>query len=536
MMKEQLVEDINAAPSKAGVYLFKDKSAKILYIGKADNLASRLKSYLSPADDKTTKLVNVACSVETILTANAHEALILEDALVKQNQPRYNVRLRDDKNYPYIKVAVGERYPYLEVARRITLDGSRYFGPYTDVRHVKKTMNLVSELFGVRQCRHDLSKLERPCLKYDVGRCCAPHLVTSEAEYREKVDQAVSFLSGDYRMLSRKLMREIKNKSKILDFEEAARLKKTVDALDSLSVRQNIDSAKLVDMDVLGYATVDGRANICQLKIRKHRVVAVLQHPLTGVYADKGAQAVKAFIKQHYVTEDITPKLIVSSVVPDDRSLLQENLSKLKKVKVLIVKSMRGSKRRLTDLALKNSIHHLTQEKLRGERVNGVDALRKALKLDGIPKRIEGYDISNLGDKFIVGSMVVFTDGAADKKEYRRFQIKGVAQDDPAALAEVLTRRFGHVEWGFPDLVLLDGGRPQLNAGRRVVPEDIPVISLAKRLEEIYLLDGKSPLNLPADHPGLLLLAEVRDEAHRFAKKYHTLKRKKEFIKENTRG
>ncbi|OYT54311.1 MAG: excinuclease ABC subunit C [Candidatus Altiarchaeales archaeon ex4484_2] len=533
MMIEQLIGDINAAPRKAGVYLFKDAADRILYIGKADNLADRLKSYLSPADAKTSRLVKAASSVETILTANAHEALILEDALVKQNQPRYNVRLRDDKNYPYIKVAVGERYPYLEVVRRITLDGSRYFGPYTDVRHVRKTMNLVSELFGIRQCKYMLSEMERPCLKYDVGRCCAPHLITSEAEYRKRVEQAVSFLSGDYKRLSRKLMGEIKNKSKILDFEEAARLKKTVDVLDSLSVRQNIDSAKLVDMDVLGYATVDGRANICQLKIRKHRVVAVLQHPLTGVYADSEAQAVKAFIKQHYVTEDITPKLIVSSVVPGDRSLLQENLSKLKKVKVLIVKSMRGSKRRLTELALENSIHHLKQEKLRGERVNGVDALRKALKLDGIPERIEGYDISNLGDKFVVGSMVVFTDGAADKKEYRRFRIRSGVQDDPANLAEMLSRRFGHVEWGFPDLVLLDGGRAQLNAGRKEVPEDIPVISLAKRLEEIYLVGVDNPLSLPADHPGRLLLAEVRDEAHRFAKKYHTLKRKKEFIEDN---
>ncbi|MEA1924627.1 MAG: excinuclease ABC subunit UvrC [Candidatus Altiarchaeota archaeon] len=533
MMIEQLIDDINAAPKKAGVYLFRNEAGRILYIGKADNLADRLKSYLSPADAKTSRLVKAACSVETILTANAHEALILEDALVKQNQPRYNIRLRDDKRYPYIRVAVGEKYPFMEVCRRITLDDSRYFGPYTDARHVRKTMNLVSELFGIRQCRHDLSKLERPCLKYDVGRCCAPHLITSDAEYKKRVEQAVSFLSGDYMRLSRKLLGEIKDKSRVLDFEEAARLKKTVDALDSLSVRQDIDSAKLVDMDVLGYATVDEKANITQLKVRKHRVVAVLQHPLTGVYADSGAQAVKAFIKQHYVTGDLTPSLIVSSVVPEDRNLLQKNLSRLKKVKVSIIKSMRGQKHRLTELALENSIHYLSQEKLKKHRGDRVEALSRALGLDGLPHRIEGYDISNLGDKCIVGSMVVFTEGVADKKEYRRFRIKGVFQDDPANMAEMLVRRFRHDEWRYPELVLLDGGRVQLSSGRKAIPKDIPVVSLAKRLEEIYLVGVDNPLNLPGNHPALLLLQEVRDEAHRFAKTYHILKRKNSFIKEN---
>jgi len=531
-LKDQLKKNILNAPKKTGVYLFKNDVGRILYVGKADNLSDRLRSYLNPADKKTTRLVESSYRVETILADNSHEALILEDALVKQNQPRYNVRLRDDKNYPYIRLATAEKYPYIEVSRRIVLDGSRYFGPYTDAKHVRKVMNLVSDLFGIRQCSYDLTRRKRPCIKYDVGRCCAPHLITSKAEYDKKVTQATHFLSSDYKKASRKILKQIKDKSRQQDFEGAAKLKKTLDTVDSLMVRQNIDSAKLPDMDVLGYATYQKKSNITQLKIRKHRVVAVLQYPLTGVYADSGSQAVKAFITKHYVTSDITPKHIITSTLPDDVDLLIDNLSKMKKTKVTISKSMRGAKHRLTEMALENSIHHMRQEELQKKIINRPESLKKVLKLDKIPARIEGYDISNLGDKSIVGSMVVFTDGVADKKEYRRFRIRSGISNDPANLAEILTRRFKHDEWNFPNLVLLDGGQAQLNIGRKAAPADIPVISLAKKLEEIYLIGIKDPLNLPRDHPALLLLKEVRDEAHRFAKAYHLKKRGEDFIKQ----
>lgn len=531
-MKEEIRKTIRSAPGKPGVYLWKKSSGRILYVGKAKNLKNRLGNYLNPADAKTLRLVESADKVETVITKNDLEALILEDALVKQNQPRYNVRLKDDKRYPYIKVTVGEKWPAVQVVRRVALDGSRYFGPYVDAGSVKRIVRLVSELFGVRTCSYDLNRLKRPCIKYGMGKCCAPLLVTGKKEYAKRVVQACDFLSGNQSRVKKRLVKDIKKHSESLEYEKASILKQKLESIKSLSRVQDVSSASLPDMDVLGYNALGKRANICQLKIRGHRVAAVLHHRLKGEYMGDCRRSMKAFIKQHYATPDMIPRLTVVSCEPEDRKDLEAALSKILGRKAKIQFSMRGKKRKLVEMAVENSLHQLKAEKLGEKQPDRTEVLKKALRLSETPRRIEGYDISNLGGKQTVGGMVVFTQGKPDKSQYRRFRIRGEGQDDPKNMAEMIKRRFGHDEWPRPDLVLIDGGKTQLNAAAKHVPPGIKVYSIAKRDEELYTTGVNRPIRLRKDSPSLLLLMAVRDESHRFSKSYHEKRRGKEFLKE----
>ncbi len=542
-MKNKIRNSINTSPQKPGVYLWKNKEGKILYVGKAENLRGRLKNYLNQQDYKTRKLLENAETIETIITKTGTEALILEDALIKQNQPRYNVRLKDDKRYPYIRVTVKEKCPKIEIVRRVELDGSRYFGPYTDPGSVKKVVRVVGELFGLRQCKYNPKKVKRPCINYDMGKCAAPCCVMGEREYSGRVLQACRFLCGEYGKVKKDLLNEIKSLSSEMEYEKASEIRETLLAIDSLSKRQDVSSAKLEDMDILGYACHMGKSNITQLKIRNRRVVAVLHYPLTGEYSQKPGESMKAFIKQHYTTGDLIPKRIYTSTEPEDRELLEGALSSITSAgaKISISQAMRGQKRKLTEMAVENSIHQIIQEEFEKKDmcVGRLESLKNALGLAGVPYRIEGYDISNLGDKHTVGGMVVFTGGKADKKEYRRFKIRGIGskcgaelQNDPENMTEMVRRRFRHHEWKIPDLVLLDGGKAQLNACIKHTPPGIPAISIAKKFEEIYMPHLPKPLRFPKNHPGLLLLREIRDEAHRFAHTYHLKKRGKKFIPE----
>ncbi|HHQ44917.1 MAG TPA: excinuclease ABC subunit UvrC [Candidatus Altiarchaeales archaeon] len=525
-MNQNILDSIRRAPGKPGVYLWKNERGGILYVGKAENLRKRLSNYLKPKDPKTMRLVENAVRVEWILTKTDVEALILEDALVKQNQPRYNVRLRDDKRYPYIKLTVNERLPEIQVVRRVELDGSRYFGPYTDPGSVRKFVKLVRTLFGIRKCGGKAYSIKRPCIDYSMGICTAPCQVMGEREYQKRVEQAARFLAGDYEKVKRNILLEIKDLSEKLEYEKARDLKKTFEAMESLSVAQDVSSAKLKDMDILGYAFHLGKANITQMKVRDHKVVAVLHHPLKGEYLGDGGQSVKAFIKQHYTTEDITPKLIYTSAEAEDRKLLEKTLSEIRGGKVEIRMAVRGQYLKLAEMAVENSLHQIIAETLEKKKVSRLELLQKGLGLTKMPRRIEGYDISNIGEKATVGGMVVFTNGVADKSQYRKFRIRQPGQNDCRNMAEMVGRRFNHPEWERPDLILLDGGKPQLNACLKKIPSGIPVIALAKKEEEIYLPDKKTPIILKKDNPALHLLMEVRDESHRYSKSYHEKKRR----------
>jgi len=530
-MDESVKKTIGRASSEPGVYIFKDAKARILYVGKADRLRERLKSYVNPADPKTERLVADATTLSTIVTSSGVEALILEDALVKQNQPRYNVRLRDDKRYPYIRVSVGDPYPRISVVRRVATDGARYFGPYVDARDIRRVINLVGEFFGICKCKRDHKKMKRPCLNHSLGICAGPGSMIGEKDYDALVSRACDFLAGDYGRVKRSLVSTMKDHSRKREYERALRIRESISAIESLAERQHISGAMLPDMDALGWASHAGRANVCQLKVRGHKVVAVLHHPLRGEYALDPAMSMKAFIKQHYTMADLIPAIMATSAEPEDRMLLEEALSGIRGKKVAIRFASRGAKRRLTEMAVKNSLHQLEQEELIRLGKDPLHELAKELRLPGPPKRIEGYDISNLGDKATVGSMVVFTDGVPDKSQYRMFGVRGEGQDDPGNMAEVVGRRFRHDEWRTPDLVVLDGGKPQLSACRKLIPRGVPVISLAKKEEEIFRVGSKRPLALPKDGPPMLLLRGIRDEAHRFGKRFHTIKRGKQFIR-----
>ncbi|MBU0762213.1 MAG: excinuclease ABC subunit UvrC [Candidatus Altiarchaeota archaeon] len=529
-MNEMLVESIKAAPEKPGVYIWKGVEGRALYIGKAENLRSRLKNYLNPQDTKTSRLVDASDRLEIIITNSDSEALILEDALVKQNQPRYNVRLRDDKRYPYIRVSVGEKYPRIDVVRRVEEDGNRYFGPYTDAGAVRRIVRLVGEIFGICKCGKDHTKMKRPCLNHSLGLCAGPHVITGETEYRRRVDGACMFLRGDYDSIRKELINEIHIRSRKLEFEKAHELKKKVDALDSLSVRQDISSPKLGNLDILGYGFIDGAAGICQMKVRNGKAVTVLNHKLQGEYSGESGKSLNAFIKQHYTTSDLTPDEIISSVEPSDRQLIEEYLSEKFARKIKLKVCRRGQKLRLAKLCIKNCIHSLKQEDIEKKSPNPLEVLASAFRLPRIPKRIEGYDISNLGGKNTVGSMVVYTEGRKDKRQYRLFKLECSGQDDTGNLAEVVRRRFSHLEWPTPDIVLLDGGRGQLNACMKYMPEGVAVLALAKKQEEIHHPQRKTPIVLGVDNPGLKLLMQVRDEAHRFAKGLHKKRRSNDFL------
>jgi len=530
-MNKNIKKLIESAPRKPGVYVWKDDGGRMLYVGKAENLRDRLRNYLSPQDSKTAKLVERAHSIETILTKTDTEALILEDALVKQNQPRYNVRLRDDKRYPYIRITVNEDYPKIEVVRRVELDGSRYFGPYTDAGSVRRVVNAACEIFGIRKCKHDLRNVRRPCINYGMRKCSAPCRMIGREEYAARVGQACRFLAGQCGRVKKELLSKIKAKSRRMEYEKAAELRDILTAIESLSVPQDLSSATLEDMDVLGYASLEGRADITQLKVRNKKVVAVLHYPLKGEYAGDSSRSMKAFIKQQYTTKDLVPKRILTSAYPEDGKLLEKTLLETLGVKVAIARPFRGQKYKLSEMAVENSIHQLARERNERESTRGLNSLRKAIGLSKTPARIEGYDISNLGEKHTVGGMVVFTDGCPDKKQYRRFRIRGErGQDDPGSMAEMIRRRFNHPEWETPSLILLDGGKAQLNACLKHIPGGVPAAAIAKRFEEIHLPARTKPVRLAGNSPALLLLQQVRDEAHRYSRAYHLKKRGKEFI------
>ena len=528
-MNGEILKTIGNASKKPGVYIWKDEHSKIIYIGKADNLRNRLRNYLKPQDPKTLRLVEAAHKVETIITPTPQEALILEDALVKQNQPRYNVMLRDDKRYPYLRIT-NEKYPRIELVRRVEADGSRYFGPYTDQGAVRKITRLVGELFGICKCAKDHKQMKRPCLNHSLGICAAPYTITGEKEYAKLVSQACDFLAGKHVELAKQLGKQIRERSRELDYEKAIKLRDKLRAVAAISEKHDLASSKLKDMDVLGYAYTQPNANITQMKVRDHCVVALLHHGLRGEYANDPAKSIKAFIEQHYSTPDITPSEIVTSANPEDKELLEKVLAKKLGKKISINAGVRGQKRRLCDMASKNSIHHLTHEQLQKKNPDPLTILMDVFRLPRLPKRIEGYDISNLGEKETVGGMVVFTDGKPDKNQYRRFKIRNQSQNDPANMAEMIQRRLKHNEWQTPDLILLDGGKTQLNACRPHIPEHINVIALSKADEELHHPRRKHAIKLADDNPALNMLKSVRDEAHRYSKAYHIKRRGKDFI------
>lgn len=546
-----LEEKLQILPTEPGVYLFKNKKGRVIYVGKAINLRNRVKSYFSSqhADSpKTQALVKNIADVEYLLTDSEVEALILESNLIKKHKPRYNIRLTDDKSYPYLRVTLQEDYPRLEITRSVKKDGSRYFGPYTNVGAVQETLKLLKRVFPIRSCHQErLPKRERPCLNAYIQRCTAPcqGLITKD-EYRHMITEIILFLEGKQEALVQKLEKRMAEAAERLDFEKAAELRDQLLAIEKVREKQKIVSGKFEDLDVLNYARGAERACVQVFFVRGGKVMGRDHFLLEGEPARKGEEGegteiLSAFLKQYYHQARVIPSQILLPEEVAEKEVLQSWLEEKRGGKVVLRIPQRGYKKELLELAGKNALESLQQEtKLREQRQQrekvALEEIARALDLPEKLERMECYDISNLQGQEAVASMVVFEEGRPNPSQYRRFKIRTVeGPDDFASMAEVIRRRFAKALAGderfssLPDLVIVDGGKGQLSAARVVMEElgveQIPAVGLAEE-EEVLFREGRAvPVVLPRDSQGLYLLQRIRDEAHRFALTYHRLLR-----------
>ena len=553
-MEEKLEQKIKQAPDAPGVYLFKDGQGRIIYVGKARSLKQRVRSYLAPAEDapRLKALQSQARDIEYIVTDNEVEALILECNLIKENRPRYNVNLKDDKDYPYL-LLTQETYPRLEYLRLSQIEGRRgrrklppgsyrLFGPYTSAGAVKETVKFLGKVFPLRRCRRPLDgtpSRERPCLNFQMKRCLAPCRgaeALSPEEYKELVEQVALFLQGQQGELEKVLKEKMKQAAKEQRFEEAALYRDQLQSLQQIREQQKVLSvSRKCDQDLLALARHEDEVAVHVFKIREGKLLSQDHFPLSGTQELTDEQILTAFIKNYYSRgTPIPPELILSASL-EEEPLVREWLQKQAGRRVTLTVPRRGRRKQLLEMARRDGELLLREKKaVAGRRVE--EPLKELAELAAPGReleRIEGYDISHLQGGQAVGVMVVFTRGLPDKGEYRQFLLRETpAGDDYAALQEVLLRRFSRTDWPSPDLLLIDGGRGQLNAAREALARtghpELPLIALAKNPEQIFLEALEKPLLLPAHSPLLQLLQRIRDEAHRYAVACHRRRRQKE--------
>jgi excinuclease ABC subunit C len=531
-----LEEKLATLPDRPGVYVYRDAKAQVLYVGKAASLRSRVRSYFQesrPRDAKTDAMVRQIADLEYVVTDNELEALMLEANLVRRHRPRYNIILRDDKHYPFLKLTTNEDFPRLVVARRVQNDGGQYYGPFYPATAMRETLRLVRQLFPLRTCTIKIDgRLERPCVQYYIHRCNAPCTGWETREgYAGTVHQVQNFLEGKDDDLASRLTREMEAAAADEKFERAALLRDQVQALNTVRERQKIISTDQVDQDVLGVVRQGPDACVEVFFVRKGRLLGQEAFFLDRVAGWPDGEILSAFLRQFY-GKNVTPalELLLSEAVPETE-LLVEWLSGLARRRVQLIVPQRGARREFVAMAEANAAlalqNHLLSRENRQQAIQ--EELQRVLNLPTLPNRVEGYDVSSIQGSEQVGAQVVWENGGLKKDDYKRFRIKTVAgADDFASLAEMLRRRFSRsLEQGapLPDLVLIDGGRGQLNVGLGVLQELgldwIPVVSLAKQREEVYRGDALEPLILDPTSPALHTLQKIRDEAHRFAITYH---------------
>ncbi len=523
--------NLDKIPLKPGVYQFYDASGTLLYIGKAKRLRSRVASYFhESAQHSPSKQIMVGkiAGVSYIITSSETEALLLESSLIKRHQPPYNIDLKDDKNFLYIKITVGEKFPRVFTVRRVANDGAKYFGPYVSAFSVRQTLNTLRKLFPHRNFPKAPSKHQ---LEYTVKRY--PELMgpADPTEYWHTINRIIQFLNGDYQEIVETLTKQMEEASARQQFERAALLRDKIEAIDRIMEKQKVISPHKENYDILSLARETARAAINLFSVRNGKLIAKQDFLLTNVADQTDGELLQTFIERFYSQHTHLPKIILVPVRLPDADLITKSFG------TKVVVPSRGAKRQYITLGTDNAVNYLEQQKASWEknRRNIQQALlgfKELLKLDQPPHRIEIYDISNIQGTNAVGSMVVFTDGQPDKQWYRKFKIKTVqGANDFAMLTEVLKRRFNHAPspptktgkakggqgWPTPDLVILDGGKGQLNAVLTNVAIPCPTIALAKQQEEIYLPGRKTPLHFPEDSQSLYLIQRMRDEAHRFA-------------------
>jgi excinuclease ABC subunit C len=539
---DALTEKLERLPDRPGVYFYKDAKGQVIYVGKAASLKARVRSYfqLSRARDaKTDALVDQITDLEYIVTANELEALILESNLVKRHRPRYNIILRDDKHYPFLKLTTNEEFPRLMVARRIAKDGATYYGPFYPATALRETLRLVRQLFPLRTCSIKIDgSADRPCLQYYIHRCNAPCTGWETREgYARTVADVEAFLEGREDDLARRLTREMEAAAAEEKYERAAALRDQIQALHKVRESQKIISTELEDQDLLGLARQGSEACVQVFFVRKGRLLGRESFFFDRLLGATEGDVLSAFIRQFYAKNVVPPRELLLSTAILEAELVAEWLGQRRGGRVELAVPQRGRKRELVGMAEENAAlalqTHLLSRDSRRQVV--MEDLLRTLNLPGLPHRIEGFDISNIQGTEAVGSMVVWEGGGMKKDDYKRFRIRTVpGADDYAMMAEVLRRRYGKaLEEGtiLPDLVLLDGGRGQLNVGLRVLEElgldFVPIVSLAKREEEVYHPESLHPLVLDPASPALHTLQKIRDEAHRFAITYHKKLRQK---------
>ena len=533
-MREPVVERIRKLPDQAGIYIFKDAGGKALYVGKAKSLRKRAANYLAgDLDVRLLAMVAEAADLEFVVTDSEAEALLLENNWIKQRQPRYNLRLRDDKTYPYLKLTLAESYPRLVFTRRIRNDGAEYFGPYLPAGLARRAIKLVQKLAGVRVCAIEIDgSLPRPCLYYDLKRCLGPCVagLTTDAAYAAAVEQARLFLAGRNDQLLRGLRTEMLAASAALDFERAARLRDAIVEVEALSVRRKLSSEEQEDVDIYGVHVAGGNAALTALIMREGQVLDRRELFWEGEAQVAPARLLSEVLPQIYARTTFIPKEVHLPMPIEGGEALEEWLSERKGERVYLRLPTRGAKAERVALAQRNAeLAYRRRFRKEGPGAAAVDALQRHLGLPDPPRRIEGLDVSNLQGTEIVASLVVWEEGRMRKGEYRSFNVRGLpGQDDFAAMKQAVERRYRRrlEESGvMPDLILIDGGRGQLNAALAALAtlgvEETPIVGLAKREEEIYVPGLPEPLRLPRADVGLRLLQEVRDEAHRFALRRH---------------
>ena len=559
-------EELKKLPAKPGVYIMHDEQDTILYVGKAVNLRNRVRSYFREnigRGPQIDKMVSLIARFEYIVTDSELEALILENNLIKEHLPKYNTLLKDDKTYPYIKVTVGEAYPRILFVREMKKDKARYFGPYTSAGAVKDTIELLNKLYKLRTCNRSLPKdigEGRPCLNYHIGQCSAPcqNLVSRE-EYREQVEKALNFLNGNYQPILKELQGKMQEAAEKMEFEEAAKYRDLFNSVKSVSQKQKISDSVGEDRDIIALAEDDRDAVVQVFFVRDGRLIGREHFYMTHIEGQKKPRILQEFVKQFYAGTPFIPREIMLQYEVEEQTLIEQWLTEKKEGRVKLIVPKIGTREKLVELAAQNAALVLSKDKERiaREESRTTGAVKEIANLLGLPGivRMEAFDISNISGFANVGSMVVFEKGKPKRSDYRKFRIQSVAgPDDYACMREVLTRRFRHgMEeqsklkeqeldnslgsfTRFPDVLMMDGGRGQVNIALSVLKElniHIPVCGMVKddnhRTRGLYYNNVELPIDTRSE--GFKLITRIQDEAHRFAIEYHRSLRSKSQVK-----
>ncbi len=541
MVSSLIEETLKRLPHSPGVYLMRDSGGTILYVGKATSLHNRVRSYFgSPRrlTPKIQRMVSLIADIDYFVATSEQEALILELNFIKQYHPRFNVRLKDDKSFPYLKIDINEDWPRVYVTRRMEQDGGRYFGPFSNSRSVKHTLKVLQAIFPFRMCSKNIGgKAMRPCLEYHMGRCLAPCSGdVSPTEYARVIKEVILFLEGKQEKVARELKASMARASEDMDYEKAALLRDQIQAIHEVIEGEKIAATIRGEQDVIAFMVDGDQAYVQVLFVRGNKLTGREGFLLQGTRHEEPKQIMTSFIKQYYSSNPQVPPRLLLQYPVEDKLIIRDWLKGKRGAGVEIHVPRRGTKKQLIDIAAENARQGLEQLKIKQITAAksmdvALEEIEKELKLDNPPLRMEAYDISNIQGVSAVGSMVVFEKGKPKPAHYRRFKIKTVeGANDYAMLQEVLQRRFKHSSkgnkdakdtWAIqPDLILIDGGKGQLNSALSIFKEmevNVPVISLAKENEEVFLPRRKEPVVLPKTSPGLQLLQRLRDEAHRFA-------------------